>query len=191
MFDDILVVTDRDDLAEEPVRHRSARERRFLARLKGILLELAFPTGGGRREPESFLEEIEIQTERATRQAIDLASGLGARLHVLFVVNAVRYDTSLDSATDPLIEEGEASVDELVDLAEGSGIEADGTVAVGRPADLDLGYVEAHGVDLIVLNARHDRRPGARFRRGLVDALSDRASVPLHVVPRAGRGRPD
>lgn len=191
MFDDILVVTDRDDLAEEPVRHRSARERRFLARLQGLLLDLAFPTGGRRRDPESFVDEIEIQTGNATRHAIDIASRLGSRLHVLFVVDAVRYDTSLHSATDPLIEEGEESVAELVDLAEGSGIEADGTVEVGRPIDLVLEYVEAHGVDLVVLNARQRRGLGARFRRDLVAALGDRASVPLHVVPRAGRGRPD
>lgn len=191
VFEDILVVTDRDDLAEEPVRHRSARERRFLARLKGLLLDLAFPTGGRHRDPESFVDEIEIQTENATRQAIDLASGIGARLHVLLIVDAVRYDTSLDSATDPLVDEGEASVEELVGLAEGSGVEAEGRVAVGRPADLVLEYVEANGVDLIVLNARQDRRLGARFRRDLVDVLGERASVPIHLVPRAGRGRPD
>lgn len=191
MFDDILVVTDRDDLAEVPVRHRSARERRFLDRLTGILLELAFPAGGTRRDPDAFVDEVEIQTENASRHAIDLASALGARLHVLFLVDAVRYDTSLDSATDPLLEEGEATVDELVGLAEAAGTEAVGTVEVGRPADLLLAYVDAHGVDLIVLNARGERRLGAWFRQGLVDALSERASVPIHVVPRAGRGRPD
>lgn len=191
MYDDILVVTDRDDIAEVPVRHRSARERRFLDRLKGILLELAFPTGGPSRDPDAFVDEVEIQTENATRHAIDLAAGLGARLHVLYAVDAVRYDTSLGSATDPLVEEGEETVDELVDRAEAAGIEAVGTVEVGRPADLVLEYVTAEDVDLVVLNARDGGHLDARFRRGLVGSLTDRASVPIQVLPRAGRGRPD
>lgn len=191
MYDDILVVTDRDDLAEVPVRHRSARERRFLDRLLGILLELVFPTRGPRGDPDAFVDEVEIQTENASTHAIDLAAGMGARLHVLYVVDAVRYDTSLDSATDPLIEEGEETVDELVDRAEAAGVEADGTVEVGRPADLVLDYVGAEGVDLVVLNARVERPLHDRFRRGLLGSLAERATVPIQVLPRAGRGRPD
>lgn len=48
MFEDVLVVTDRIDLAEGPVCHREARERRFLARVGAVLIVLnARATGGG------------------------------------------------------------------------------------------------------------------------------------------------
>lgn len=191
MFEDILVVTDRDDLAEVDVRHRSARERRFLDRLWRIAIELLFPTGPTTFEPATTADDIEIQTENATRHAIDLAQRHGARLHVLVVVDAVRYDTSLDSATEPLVEEGEILVGELVDEAERAGLSATGVTEVGRPARVILDYAEANDIDLIVLNVRDTGGWRSRFRRGLVGTLASRGSVPVYAVPRAQSGHPD
>lgn len=191
MFEDVLVVTDRNDLAEVPVRHRAGRERRFLARLRGVAVELLFPTGPTTFESDGVTDDVEVQTENATRHAIDLAGHHGARLHVLFLVDAVRYDTTVEFATEPLVEEGEATVDELVDAAERAGLEATGAVEVGWPARVILEYADARGVDLIVLNARHPPSVRSWFRRGVVETLTRRAAVPIYVVPRERRGRPD
>lgn len=191
MFEDILVVTDRNDLAEEPVRHLEPRGRRFLDRFRAIAVNLLFPTGPTTFEPEVTDDAVEIQTDNATNHAIEIARGHGAQLHVLFVVDGVRYDTSLDSATEPLIEEGEVAVDEMVDEAERSQLSALGTVKVGRPIKLVLEYVGNHDVDLIVMNGRGTGSVRSRFRRNLVDQLTRKGPVPVHVVPWGDRGRPD
>lgn len=107
------------------------------------------------------------------------------------MVDAVRYDTSIDSATEPPVEEGEAIADELVDEAERAGLTAAGVVEVGKPARLVLDYAEANDVDLIVLNARDAGGWRSRFRRELVGTLASRGSVPVYAVPRAQSGHPD
>lgn len=191
MFEDILVVTDRNDLAEVPLRYQSARGRRFLDRLKAIGLELLFPTGPTTLEGDAGPDDVEVQPESATGHATDLATHHGARLHVLFVVDAVRYDTTVAFATEPLVEEGEATVDELVDAAERAGVEATGAVEVGRPAALVLNYAADNDVDLIVLNARPRARRWLRLRADPVATIIDRARVPVYVVPAIQPGHPD
>lgn len=191
MFQDVLVVTDRHDAAEETVRHRTARERRFLARLKGIALELAFPTGEPAYASGTRTGDIEVQSTHATRHAIDLASYHGARLHVLFLVDAVRYDTTVEFATEPLVEEGEEAIERLVDVAERAGVDVTATVEVGRPAALVADYAGAHGVDVIVLNARDTGGFQFRLREDLVSAVIRRVSTPVYVVPPVQPGHPD
>lgn len=190
MFEDVLVATDRNDRAEEPIRHRSARERRFVSRLKQIVLELVLPIGPP-RGPTSLSEEIEIQSENATRHAIDLCQVHGARLHVLFTVDSLRYDTTVEFATQPLVEEGDETVDALVDATERAGLEAVGSVAVGRPAALILEYADEHDVDLIVLNARATGSRWARLRGDRVSTVIGGATVPVYAVPRRRSGHPD
>lgn len=191
MFQDVLVVTDRHDTAEETVRHRTARERRFLARLKGIAVELAFPTGEPAYTPVARTGDIEVQSEHATRHAIDLARHHGARLHVLFLVDAVRYDTSVAFATEPLVEEGEEAIEALVDMAERAGVDVTGTVEVGRPAALVHDYAATHDVDVIVLNARDTASFRFRLRDDLVSAVIRGGAVPVYVVPSVQPGHPD
>lgn len=191
MFEDILVATDRHDLAEEPIRHRSARERRFVDRLRGIALELVFPTDSTTYGVDSISEDLEIQTENASRHAIDLARVHQSTLHVLFTIDAVRYDTTVEFATEPLVEEGEESVERLVDAAEAAGLAATGEVEVGRPVELILGYVLEHDVDLIVLNARGPSGLRSRLRGRLLSTVIDRATVPVYAVPKDWTGYPD
>lgn len=120
-----------------------------------------------------------------------MATHHGARLHVLFVVDAVRYDTTVAFATEPLVEEGQATVEGLVDAAERAGLEATGAVEVGRPATLVLDYAADHGVDLIVLNARPGAGRWLRLRADPVATVIDRAPVPVYVVPSIQPGHPD
>lgn len=191
MFQHVLVVTDRHDTAEETVRHRTTRERRFLARLKGIATELAFPTREPTNAAGTSTGDIEVQSEHATRHAIDLASHHGARLHVLFLVDAVRYDTSVEFATEPLVEEGEEAIEVLVDMAERADVDVTATVEVGRPAALVADYATAHDVDVIVLNARDTGSFRFRLRDDLVSAVIRRVAVPVYVVPPIQPGHPD
>lgn len=191
MFEDILVVTDRHDTAEETVRYRTARGRRFLARLKEIALELAFPTGGRTTGPGSGTEDVAVQSDTATRTAIDLARRHDARLHVLFLVDAVRYDTTVEFATEPLVEEGEETTAELLDAAERAGVDVTAQVEVGRPAALVHEYAADHDVDLIVLNARDIGSLWSRLRGDFVSAVIRGASVPVYVVPAVQPGHPD
>lgn len=189
MFQEVLVATDRHDVAEETVRHLTARERRFLSRLKGILLDLVLPTGDSAATARPTA--IEVQSDHATRHAIDLASRHGARLHVLFTVDSLRYDTTVEFATEPLVEEGEERVEAVLDEAARAGVTGLGTVEVGRPARLILDYVGAHDIDLVVLNARPWSGLLARLWGDRVSAVVRGSPVPVYVVPRVQPGHPD
>ena len=188
MFEDVLVATDRHDTAEVTVRHGAARERRFVARFLDVVRELALPSGGAARARPT---EVRLQSDHASRHAIDLAARHGARLHVLFTVDSVRYDTTVEFATEPLREEGEAAVGRLADAAERAGVATTTAVEVGRPARLVLDYAAAHDVDLIVLNARDTGSRWSRLRGGLVPAVIAGASAPVYVVPNVQPGHPD
>lgn len=191
MFRNILVATDRHDVAEEPLRYRIPRGRRFLRRLLGIARELVFPTGPPAPGVGGEVADIELQSERATRHAIALARRHDARLHVLYTVDAVRYDTTVDFATEPLVEEGDAALAEIADAAERAGVVVTTAVEVGRPAALVLEYAAAHDIDLVVLNARDTGRLWWRLRGDLVSRVVRRSSVPVYVVPPVQPGYPD
>lgn len=191
MFQNVLVATDRHDTAEEPVRYRTARERRFLGRLKDIALELIFPTGEPAFGAGAGSADVEAQSEYATRHAIELARRHGARLHVLYTVDAVRYDTTVEFATEPLVEEGEETIDDITDEAERAGVVVTGAVEVGRPSNLVLDYAAAHDVDLVVLNARNIGGRWSRLRGDFVSTVIRRSTVPVYVVPRIQPGYPD
>ena len=186
MLTDILVATDRSDVAETPVRQRRPRRTRFLQRLRRVGLELLLPTVPTVQPPGDLTEAVEVRTDNATSHAIDLAAAHGAHLHLLYFVDAVRYDTSFESAVAPLEEEGEAVVDRIVDDAEAAGVDATGTIEVGRPADLVLGYAADHDVDLIVMNTRGTVGPRALVGGSVTSSVIRQSDVPVYSVPKDG-----
>jgi len=187
MFQEGLVLTDRNDLTEVPVRHRDSRVRRFIDRFESVVVRFLFPTGPTTFEPDDTADDLEVQTENAIR----LAQRNGARLPVLFPIDAVRYDTRVDFATDPLVEAGETGVDGLVKEAERAGLDTVGRVDIGQPTELLMEYIQAQEINIVVPKNRTGGSVRSRLRRGLVGTLTRQASIPLYIVPWGQRKRPD
>lgn len=183
MYSAILVVTDRSDVGETPIRQREPRSTRFLNRLGSITLELLYPTVSTGRPSGGFDEAFEIRTGSATEHAINLAGTHDARLHVLYFIDALRYDTSIESAVEPLEEEGEAVVDRIVESAERAGVNVTSTIEIGRPTELIVEYAVEHDVDLIVMNTRGSVGIYELLRGSVTSAIIRRSEVPVYSVP--------
>jgi nucleotide-binding universal stress UspA family protein len=178
MFQEGLVLTDRNDLTEVPVRHRDSRVRRFIDRFGSVVVRRRFPTSPTTFEPDDTADDLEVQTDNAIRPAIRLAQRNGARLPVRFLLDAFRYDTRMDFATDPLVEAGETAVDGLVKEAERAGLDTVGSVDIGQPAELLMEYIQAQEINIVVPKNRTGGSVRSRLRRGLVGTLTRQASIP-------------
>ncbi len=188
MFDEILVATDETDLAESPVRYRETWRARLTKRLGSIVRELVlqttYPRPGGPDAPDG----VYVPTDNATGYALELASGHGARLHVLFTIDSRKYDTSIQSAVEPLEARGDYLLERTVDRAERAGVDVVVSTEVGVPHDLVLSYVEAHDVDLVVMNVHGRHRLHRLLFGSTTRRVLDSADVPVLVVPMVETG---
>lgn len=123
--------------------------------------------------------------EAAMDQAVDLAGKYDASIHVLHVIDSWHYDTSIESAVEPLRERGEEYVQPLVETAAGSDISTTTAIEIGRPAHEILEYVDEHGIDLIVMGTRGRGGLPRRLLGSVTDYVVTHADVPVHVVPAA------
>ena len=120
----------------------------------------------------------------AVPHAIELADRYGARLHVLYVADTTEYSTVTfeDDVVDPLTEQGEAVVDDVVEAAEERNVEAVGVVQQGGAYETILQYVDDQDVDVIVMGT-HGRRG---LDRALLGSVTERvvrtADVPVLTV---------
>lgn len=189
MYEEILVPTDENDRAERPVRHRTPRRTRFVARLRSITRDLLVPTDWTGREVPDVSRDIQVQTDNASHRAIALASEHGARVHFLYVIDSRKYDTSIPSAVEPLEAEGEWVVQQMVDAGERAGVDAASAVEVGRPVRTIRAYADEHDVDLIVMNARDRGGLWPPFLGSLPERVSEHADVEVRTVPSDGGDR--
>lgn len=127
--------------------------------------------------------------DAAATAAIDLAASEGGELHALFVVSTRRYDTSIESAVDPVREEGEGVLERLAASAAARDVPVTTAVEVGRPGDAILQYVTDHDVDLVVMGTRGRGDLRNRLLGSVTDYVVTHADVPVHVVPAASEKR--
>jgi nucleotide-binding universal stress UspA family protein len=124
--------------------------------------------------------------ERAMAQALALAETFDADLHLLHVIDTRRYDTSIESAVEPLRAKGERYLDRLVEIAGSTDVPLTTAIETGRPARAILAYVDAHGVDLVVVGTRGEGGLPRRLLGSVTEYVVTHADVPVHVVPVDG-----
>lgn len=124
--------------------------------------------------------------EAAMEQAIDLAGRYDADSHVLHVVDSWRYDTSIESAVEPIREESEGHVQRLVEAAAGAAVPLTTAVEVGRPPARILAEIDEHDVDLVVMGTRGGGGLPRRLPGSVTDYVVTHGDIPVHVVPPAG-----
>ncbi|WP_318568330.1 universal stress protein [Salinigranum marinum] len=121
--------------------------------------------------------------EAAMDHALALAEAFDAELRLLYVINTRRYDTSIESAVDPLEREGERCLDRLVAAAGETDTPITTDIELGRPARTLLSSVDAHDVDLVVMGTRGEGGLPRRLLGSVTEYVVTHADVPIHVVP--------
>lgn len=133
----------------------------------------------------------------ALERAIEVAEPIGASITVIHAVNPDVYDiggmdpiTGPGDADDRLLvesvetaeERGTEILEEATDLAADHGIEVDGDLLYGPPAERIVEYADDHDVDGIYIGHRgmSDRLEG--LLGSVAKTVVERATVPVTVV---------
>jgi nucleotide-binding universal stress UspA family protein len=119
----------------------------------------------------------------AMAAAVEFATRDDAEIHVLNVINTRYYDTSIDSAVEPLRERGEGYVDSLAELAADADVPVTTAVEIGRPAGVILAYVDDYDIDLVVMGTSGRGDLERRLLGSTTEHVVTHAGVPVHVVP--------
>mgnify|MGYP000185735170 CR=1 FL=1 len=121
----------------------------------------------------------------AMREAVALAARDDAEIHVLTVINTRTYDTSIESAVEPLRERGERYLADLTALAEADDVPVTTAIELGRPARTILDYATDNDVDLVVMGTTGRGGLERRLLGSTTEYVTAHAEVPVHVVPTA------
>lgn len=95
-------------------------------------------------------------TKNAVDYGIDLAKNTGAKLLTIFVVDTAAFasipmDAAWESMYELLRQEGDAAIKYVIDKAKAEGVEAEGNLIEGHPADEIIKYSEKNSVSLIIM----------------------------------------
>lgn len=183
MFDEILVATDETDIAESPIRYRSSWLARLVDHLGAVVRELVLQGGDPDAGGPDAAGSVYVPTDNATAYALALAARDDARLHVLFTIDTRKYDTSLESAVEPLEARAHRVLDGVADRAGRAGVDVTCSTELGTPRDLVVDYVERHGVDLVVMNVHGRHRLHRLIFGSTARQVVDRLDVPVLLVP--------
>lgn len=124
----------------------------------------------------------------AVPHALELVDRYGARLHVLYVADTTEYSTVTfeDDVVDPLTEQGQGVVDDVVAAAEARYLDAVGVVQQGGAYETILEYIDDQAIDVVVMGT-HGRRG---LDRALLGSVTERvvrtADVPVLTVREDG-----
>ncbi|MCU4744269.1 universal stress protein [Halobacteria archaeon AArc-m2/3/4] len=122
----------------------------------------------------------------ALEHAIDLADAVGARLHVLSVVEpsgrlrfGVREVDQLNDAVREL-------VDDVVAAADGHDerLEIHPEIRRGRPSEIVLAYADEVGADLVLVGQQGESDLSEKLLGSTTDRVARQSTVPVTIVPR-------
>jgi len=95
-------------------------------------------------------------TKNAVDYGIDLAKNTGAKLLTIFVIDTAAFasipmDAAWESMYELLKQEGDAAIKYVTDKAKAEGLEVEGNLIEGHPADEIIKYSEKNSVSLIIM----------------------------------------
>ena len=97
-------------------------------------------------------------TKKAVDNGIELANNNGATLNAIYVIDTRSYrsipmSAPMEYAYSILRQEGDMALKYVAERAEAAGLEVEGIIAQGHPADEIIKYAEKNSIDLIVMAA--------------------------------------
>jgi len=127
------------------------------------------------------------ETRRAVQHAVELAADQGATVYAVYVVNTASFasigtEATADGVSDLLVEEGDAAIDDVADLAAEHDVPVERVLLDGTPSREIVRYAEENDIDLVVMGT-HGRGGIDRLLLGSVAEKVVRAShVPVLTV---------
>lgn len=127
-------------------------------------------------------------TKKAVDYGIELANNTGAKLHTIYVIDTRAYgsiplSSTMEYAYSLLRQEGDMAIKYVADKAEAAGLEVEGIIAEGHPADEIIKYAEKNSIDIIVMGTL-GKSGLERFLLGSVaDKLIRNSRIPVIAVP--------
>jgi len=119
-------------------------------------------------------------TDRAIEHALELASTYDASLHVLTVVDDGAIGAAAEDTFDDIRTRQREALESIADRARSAGLAVESVVREGTPHREILEYVDAAGIDLVVMGT-HGRSGVGRVLLGSVTERVVRAA-PVPVV---------
>jgi nucleotide-binding universal stress UspA family protein len=95
-------------------------------------------------------------TKNAVDYGIDIAKSTGAKLFAIYVVDTAAFasipmDAAWESMYELLKQEGDMAIKYVAQRAEAEGLEVEGNLIEGHPADEIIRYSEKNSISLIVM----------------------------------------
>ncbi len=95
-------------------------------------------------------------TKNAVDYGIDIAKNSGAKLHAIYVVDTAAFasipmDAAWESMYELLRQEGDLAIKYVTERAEPEGVEVEGNLVEGHPADEIIKFSEKNEISLIVM----------------------------------------
>ncbi len=127
-------------------------------------------------------------TKKAVDYGIELANDTGAKLYAIYVIDTRSYDSIPPSAPiqyaySLLRKEGDTAIKYVADRAEASGLEIEGIITEGHPADEIIKYAENNSIDLIVMGTLGKSGLDKFLLGSVADKVIRNSKIPIIVVP--------
>ena len=132
-------------------------------------------------------------TKKAVDYGIELAINTGAKLQAIYVVDTGGYKSIPLSAPQEyaysiLRQEGDMAIKYVADKAEAAGLEAEGIIAEGHPAEELIKYAEKNSIDLIVMGTLGKSRLDRFLMGSVADKVIRNSKIPVIAVPVKKKG---
>jgi nucleotide-binding universal stress UspA family protein len=127
-------------------------------------------------------------TKKAVDHGIELANNNGAKLNAIYVVDTRAYSSiplsaPMEYTYSILRQEGDIALKYVAERAEAAGLEVEGIIAEGHPAEEIIKYAEENSIDLIVMGTL-GKSGLDRFLMGSVaDKVIRNSKIPVIAVP--------
>jgi nucleotide-binding universal stress UspA family protein len=126
-------------------------------------------------------------TKNAVDYGIDLAKNIGAEIRVIYVIDTAAFasipmDAAWESMYELLKQEGDTAIKYVTEKAETEGLEVEGNLIEGHPADEIIKYSEKNSISLIVMGTL-GKSGLDRFLLGSVaEKIVRNSKIPVLVV---------
>ncbi|PWB52759.1 MAG: universal stress protein [Candidatus Methanoperedenaceae archaeon] len=140
-----------------------------------------------------FYEKILIATDgseytkNAVDYGIDIAKSTGAKLYAIYVIDTAAFasipmDAAWESMYELLKQEGDLAIKYVTERAEAEGMEVEGNLIEGHPADEIIRYSEKNSISIIVMGTL-GKSGLDRFLLGSVaEKIVRNSKIPVLVV---------
>jgi len=127
-------------------------------------------------------------TKKAVDHGIEFANNNGAKIIAIYVIDTRAYasiplSAPMEYAYSLLRQEGDMALKYVSDRAEAAGLEVEGIITQGHPAEEIIKYAEENSIDLIVMGTL-GKSGLDRFLMGSVaDKVIRNSKIPVIAVP--------